>query len=434
MKPKIKVGFYLENKRFPHVDLRVPEKGNPGMGGTQFTTVATAYYLNKFYSDRLNILLLANLTELLPPSLNVCQADSDIDAAIKSEQQGCDIFVFRSREGDHPIYDQLPQLKVKTISRSNNTPDIVALKRIADCPQIKCHVCVGQEQLDLLRDHRVFEKSIRIFNPFNIESFVPQKEIAKQGNTVVFLGSIIPSKGFHYLARVWPYILKKRPDAKLIVIGSGKLYDRNQVLGKWGVAEEHYEANCIRPFLSDENGNIMESVHFAGVLGEEKIPILQRADVGVVNPSGRTEVCPASALEIQASGTPVVSGAKEGMPDTVVHKKTGLLGNTDRELARNILYLLNNPDIAKQMGDNGINFVQNNFSPELITQQWLSLFSCIYEGKLPEPQPIKSNYFYQAKVFREGLRRLKQAMPLLQGVPALIEIKPLLKRYIKKRS
>ena len=326
---KIKVGFYLQNKGYTNVDLRFPEKGNPGIGGTQFTTIATAYYLNQYYSEQLDILLLANVTDLLPPGLKVCYVANDIDAAIKSEEEGCDIFIFKSGMNNDEIYQHLRKLNIKAIARSNNTPNLAGLNQIASCSQIKAHVCVGQEQLDLIRDHRVFEKSTCIFNPFNAENFVPKHDVVKNGNTVVFIGNIIPLKGFHYLARVWQSsIIKKRPDAKLIVIGSGKLYDRNSKLGKWGIAEESYEAKYIRPFLADENGEVIESVHFAGLLGFEKIDILQSADVGIANPSGATETFCTAAVEIQACGTPVVSAAKGGLLDTVVHGKTG---STDKK-------------------------------------------------------------------------------------------------------
>ncbi len=432
MQPKIKVGFYLQNQGYPNADLRSPEQGNPGIGGTQFTTLATAYYLNQFYPDQVDVLILVNNLALFPESLRVCQAKSLVDAAITSEKQGCNIFVFKSASGDDKIYNQLRKLKIKAIARSNNTPDRNGLNQIAACPQVKAHVCVGQEQLDLLRDHQVFTKSIRIFNPFNIQEFVPTKNIHKDGNTVVFLGNIIYSKGFHYLARVWKKILKVRPDAKLIVIGSGQLYDRNQILGKWGVAEETYEAQWIRPFLSDEKGNLLDSVHFVGLLGEEKIEILQNADVGVVNPSGATETFCTAAVEFQSCGTPVVSAAKGGLLDTVVHGETGLLGNNDRDLVRNILYLLNNPSVAQQFGQNGIKFVQEKFDHRENARQWLALFMDICQNKPPQPQPMKDNYMYNAKVIRESMRILKEWMPWLHRVPALIEIKPLLKGYIKQ--
>lgn len=434
MNPKIKVGFYCQNQGYPNVDIRFPEKGNPGMGGTQFSEIATAYYLNKYYSEQLEILLLANLADLLPPSLEICQVVNVLDAAVKSEQAGCDILVTKSKLiNDNEICNHLSKLKIKIIARSNNYLTDKELNRITNCQQIKAHVCVGQEQLDLLLDHRIYNKSIRIFDPFNPENFIPKNKLVKQGNTVVFLGNIIPKKGFHHLAQVWPYIIRQRQDARLIVIGSGKLYDRKTKLGKWGIAEESYESNYLRPFLSDDNGNIIESVHFAGLLGHEKIEILQNADVGVVNPSGMTEVCPGSALEIQACGTPVVSTAKWGLLDTVVHGKTGLLGKSDQELAKNILYLLNNSKLCKQFGKNGINFVREKFDHRLIARQWLELFTNINNNKSPQPQPMKQNYLYNFKFLRGGMRIVKQYIPLLRNVPALIEIKPFLKRFIKKR-
>ncbi len=431
MKPKIKVGFYCQNQGYPNVDIRFPEKGNPGMGGTQFAEIATAYYLQKYYPEQLEILLLANLTDLLPPSLKVCHAVDVVEAAVKSEKEGCDIFVFKSSFLNRELCKQLDKLNVKAIARSDNFPNFEILNLMVDCLQIKGHVCVGQEELDLYRDHQSFAKSTRIFYPFNVENYVPINNIPKRGNTVVYLGSIVPKKGFHILARVWPYILRKKPDAKLIVIGSGKLYNRHQKLGQWGVAEENYEANYIRPFLSDENGNVIESVHFAGVLGEEKSEILQHADVGVVNPSGASETFCISGVEIQACGTPVVSAAKWGLLDTVVHGKTGLLGNSDNELIRNILYFLDNPQVGKQFGKNGINFVKEKFDRRLIAEQWLELFTDIYHNKSPQPQPMKQNYLYNAKFLREGMRIVKKHFSLLRNIPALIEFKPLLKKFIK---
>lgn len=424
---RIKVAFHFNRSGCQNVDLRFPELGNPGVGGTQFTTIATAYYLQKYYSDSVEPILLTSSSELLPPNIQTHTVSDCVDALAKSEALGCDIFVFKSRSSNDPIYQSLAKAKVKAIARSNNTPDIGGLAEIAQCEAVKAHVCVGHEQLDLLRDHPIFAKSTRIFDLFNGANFAPQGEVNKQGNTVVFIGNIIHPKGFHHLARVWPEIIKQKPDAKLIAIGNGKLYNRQSRLGEWGVAEESYEANYIRPFLADAEGNPLPSVNFVGLLGLEKIPILQNADVGVVNPSGFTEVCPGSALEIQACGTPVVSGAKWGLLDTVVSGQTGLLGNSDRDLIRNIVYLLDNPDAAREMGKNGVEFVRNNFSPQLICRQWLDLCDRIVRNLPPQQQSIKNNYLYRGKILKEGMRIVKKKVPLMENIPPLIEIKTLLK-------
>lgn len=427
MPNQIKVGFHVDNSGYLGIDTRFPERGNPGIGGTQFTAIALAYYLKQFYPDRIEPVIFADYTDLLPPSLSSCAVTSRVDAAIKASESGCDIFVFRSQDAHKKIYETVERLGLKSVARSNNTPGYEALTKMADARFIKSHVCVGQEQLDYLRDHRVIAKSTRIFHPFNPASFIPKPLEDKTSDTVVYLGSITPKKGFHNLARVWPKILQAHPAAKLSVIGSGKLYDRSSQLGTWGVAEERYEATEIRPYLSDEEGNIHPSVRFEGLLGDEKIPILQKATVGVVNPTGYTEVCCASSLEFQACGTPVVAGADWGLLDTIAHNKTGLLGKNDDELANNILYFLKHPDAAKAFGENGIKFVQESFSPEASAAQWMQLFENIMAGKSTPIPPVKSNLLHRGKILREGIRLVRTNIPFLQTIPSINEFKTVLK-------
>jgi glycosyltransferase involved in cell wall biosynthesis len=428
---RMKFGIYLHNGNYPNVDLRFPEKGNPGIGGTEFLELALAYYLDLFFSDKIEVVLFANRTELLPDSVQACLATDVIDAAIKSKNEACDIFMFASRHVTDQLCQTLTEKNIKAIARSTNHIEVFQLNMIANCPAIQCHCCDGHEYLDLLRDHKIFKKSALIVDFLNARQFNPTAILPKDGNTVVYIGNIIFVKGFHILARVWPQIIRQRPNAKLIVIGSGKLYNREQRLGKWGIAEEQYEAKYLRPFLADANGQIMESVSFTGLLGAERIEIFQRATVGVINPSGCTEVFPGSALEIQAAGTPVVSAAKWGVLDAVLHGKTGLLGKTDQELIKNILYFLDHPEIASQFGQNGIDFVKRTCDPKVVAQQWIDLLTDCVNDRPLTPLPIKPNYWYDAKFFREGMRLLKSTVPALENLPALVELKPLLKKQLK---
>lgn len=431
MEQRIKVGIYVDNRNYPDVDLRFPEKGNPGIGGTEFLEIALSYYLELFHSDKVEVFLFTHFTHLLPSSLMACFAIDVADAAVKSKEKECNVFIFSSKLITEQLCQTLSQLNIKAIARSTNHLDIFQLNLLANCPAIKRHCCDGHEYLDLLRDHKVFKKSTLIVDFLNTVMFTPNLSLSKDENTVVYVGNITFCKGFHVLARVWPHIIRQRPNAKLIVIGSGKLYNRDQQVGQWGIAEENYEVQYIRPFLTDTSGQLMKSVFFAGLLGTERIKIFQRAIVGVINPTGLTEVFPGSALEIQASGTPVVSVAKWGLLDTVVHGNTGLLGKTDKDLVRNIIYLLDNPEIAKQLGQNGIDFVKRNCDPRIVTKQWIELLIDIVNGRPSNPPPMKQNYLYNVKIFRENIRFLKENIPLLHDLPALAEIKPLLKKKLK---
>lgn len=50
---------------------------------------------------------------------------------------------------------------------------------------------------------------------------LPPLEGGVRNNVVVFLGTFEHRKGIHHLLRVWPTVLERRPDAKLLIMGKG---------------------------------------------------------------------------------------------------------------------------------------------------------------------------------------------------------------------
>ena len=430
----MKIAFYLENRRIPGADLRKPGLGNPGVGGTQYLFVALPFYMQRLRPKAWELVLLANVTNNLPPELNSVQVDSLADAALVADGLGCDIFIFRPTSDPEgmQIFNILSQTSLKAIAWAHNTPSPQCLDAIANHRQIPRFVAVGREQLDELRDHAVFGKALWIFNGFDVAPYLPPPNLVKEYSTVVYLGSLVPDKGFHLLARAWPAVIAQYPDAKLVVIGTGRLYDSNTRLGKWQVATEEYERQ-FRKYLSDSFGNPHPSVHFAGLLKHEKIAILQEATVGVVNPSGKSENCPGSALEFQACGTPVVSRAYRGLLDTVVHGKTGLLGRTQKDLVHNLLTLLRDRDKAYTFGQNGIQFVADNFNYDRIVGEWHSLLEDVMKSVPVYPRPVEQNLFHNYKFIREGLRIFKQAFPPARAIPSLYSCKQYAKIWINRR-
>jgi glycosyltransferase involved in cell wall biosynthesis len=335
-----------------------------------------------------------------------------IEEALKRAQDdGCSIFVFRpiSEHKKGNFFKLLSSSgSMKGIAWAHNTPDIFTLNKLYKNENLSCFLCVSQEQYDRLRDHPIIYKSACIFNGFEVSNFVPAERVEKQGNKVAYIGSLVPAKGFHWLAKAWPSVLKEKPDAKLIVMGSGKLYDRNATMGKWGIAQESYEAKHIRPYLAGADGKPHPSVNFMGLLGAEKIEIMQNVDIGVINPSGVSENCPGSALEFQAAGTPIVSSAKRGILDTVVHEKTGLLGVSIYDLAINIIRLLNDRERSMNYGENGIKFVQGKFNWPKIAEEWINLFINIRNNKSFLVKDITQNPSTDLKLIREQIRRAKE--------------------------
>ena len=85
-------------------------------------------------------------------------------------------------------------------------------------------------------DHRAFKKGTYIYNLCNYNLPAP-KPFSARKNHVVYIGSIVPLKGLHLLTKAWSSVLKEVPDAQLYIIGSGNLYNQNEKLGKYGIAE-----------------------------------------------------------------------------------------------------------------------------------------------------------------------------------------------------
>ena len=65
---KVRIGFYLGNNGIPNADLRFPEKGNPGIGGSEFGSIALPYFFSLYYHD-FDLVIYANVNKYLPDRL-----------------------------------------------------------------------------------------------------------------------------------------------------------------------------------------------------------------------------------------------------------------------------------------------------------------------------------------------------------------------------
>jgi glycosyltransferase involved in cell wall biosynthesis len=431
---KPRIGFYLGNAVVPNADLRFPEMGNPGIGGSEFGLVALPYFLSSYFQD-FDLVIYANVIEYLPNRLPCIQVGDSVDAAGKSIQDNCQILLVRlcDRDVTPNFIRTISGTDLKVIVWAQNNPTSQQMDIVAACANISRLVCVGHEELDLYRDHQAFYKTTCIFNGIYPPTYEPAHHIVGSGNTVVYMGSLVREKGFHILAKAWPQVKARVPGARLKVIGSGQVYDENATLGRWSVAEEDYERE-FRPFLSNEKGDPDESVEFLGKLGSEKILILQQADIGVVNPNRNprvgTETFCWSAVEFQACGTPVISAAEDGLLDTVSHRHTGLLTHNERSLAEHIVQLLEERELREKYGRNAMEYIRSRFDYGKICYQWQGLFFDVVHGQPNRIYPMKPNIFYHYKFLRETMRIAKYYIPPFRIIPSIIAIPDIGKRKL----
>lgn len=110
--------------------------------------------------------------------------------------------------------------------------------------------------------------------------------------------------------------------------------------------------------------NLGDCVTFKGFLDDVR-PDLEEATVMVL-PSLWNEGAPTSILESYAHGVPVVAYAIDGIPEIVVHGETGFLAKAGDEdsFGKYVEMLLNDPVLARKMGEAGRAMVQRSYTLE----------------------------------------------------------------------
>lgn len=404
-----KVAFYLENKDTASVDCSNILNGNPGIGGTQYMITVVSYMLQR-RSNGIAVNVYAQTKAAFPEDYEYETVSGFTEACRLAAEAGCEYFVFRhdaSLITDH-VLDGVSGMKL--VVWDHVFACYWELDYYASHPCIYKIINVGREMTDLYRDHKVYVKSSYIYNCINtagVKELVAKYPVNNRANIVTYIGSIVPFKGFHLLAEAWPEILSAVPDAELYVIGSGRLYDENSVLGRFGIAEASYEKQFMK-YLTKE-GRILPGVHFMGIMGQGKRDILLKTKVGVPNPSGITETFCLSAVEMQLYGAKVATIRYPGYLDTV---KNGILYSRKKDLAKTVIRLLN--DNSNDY-DSAMASFEQDFSYETVVSRWETFF---LTGDVPADKSM-SNPWFRLKWLKELKRKLCGIVPVLYGLPPI---------------
>lgn len=174
------------------------------------------------------------------------------------------------------------------------------------------------------------------FFPAPAEDELLKKLSLKSGEKVVlFVGGLDRA---HYFKGLEVLIKAKTqvPNAKILVIGDGDL-------------RPHYEKMSADFKMADK-------IIFAGSVSLEDLPNYYRlADIVVLPSLDQSEAFGIVLIEAGASGKPVIASNLPGVRSVIDYGANGFTvepGNV-RQLAEKINYLLDNPETAKEFGENG---------------------------------------------------------------------------------
>jgi phosphatidylinositol alpha-mannosyltransferase len=154
--------------------------------------------------------------------------------------------------------------------------------------------------------------------------------------TVLFVGRLEKRKGLRFLLRAWPEVLRRHPEARLVVVGRGRPL-------------EGYRRFAARQGWSPKD------VVFAGYVSDEDLPrYYQAADVFCAPNTGQ-ESFGIVLLEAMAAAVPIVAADIPGYRDVVTNEREGLLVETKNAgaLADAICRLLANPSLRAAMREAG---------------------------------------------------------------------------------
>jgi glycosyltransferase involved in cell wall biosynthesis len=188
-------------------------------------------------------------------------------------------------------------------------------------------------------------------------SFKKKFGLNKYSKIVLYLGRIHEIKGIDILVKAFAKILHQLDNVRLVIVGPNDGYlDVIEALTK--------------------TLQIEDKVLVLGPLyGEAKLEAYVDADIFVL-PS-RYDTFPMTVLEAYACGKPVIASKVGGLKDLVVNGETGLLfdfGNVV-QLATHILYLLDYPGRAEEMGFKGKQFVTENFNIDKVADKLQNLYA-----------------------------------------------------------
>lgn len=411
----IKLAVLFQEDEMEHMDLAHPENGNPGVGGTAFCFLLLMKYLNR-YLDTVDYTVY-HLKENRLPSEKAKKTASIREALEQAVLDGNEMILIRNHQ-TREAYELMAGYPLKYIIWMHNKLTLEEIRLLDRWEAVSRIICVGREMYDYYLDDRIIRKMDVVRN-----IFVPPEGEMVRGDQyppyVTYTGSLTYDKNFHLLAAVWKEIVNSVPDAQLHVIGSGKLYDRNSVMGAMGIADKEYE-ELFLPFLCDQEGSLLPSVIFHGIMGEEKYEIYRQSAVGVVNPMATETFC-LSAIEKEACGIPVVSRRKNGLLDTVQDGKTGILYKDVKELASVIVDLLTDKEKNIRMGQAAAAFARTEFLPEKVLPEWIRVLTEVHAGKPAKYRKPTANLDNNGKWVRRIWHGL-HCVPILKGLPSIHDI------------
>lgn len=203
------------------------------------------------------------------------------------------------------------------------------------------------------------DKIITIPNGVDTTLFKPQD---KRNHNQIFFLSVLDRfhkyKGLDFLLEALSEVKKTIPDVKLVVGGKGELLD-------------YYKQKT-------QKLEIQDNVEFKGFLTDEEVINYYATSELFILPSisSLQEGFGIVVLEALSSKTPVISTDIVGVADDVIKTNSGIIipPKDVKALKESIIKILKDPELQKNMGENGRKLVQQKYEWKQIAEDIHTLY------------------------------------------------------------
>lgn len=188
-------------------------------------------------------------------------------------------------------------------------------------------------------------------------------KLTKEDEIITFVNrNLEPYRGYHIFMRALPELLKKRPKARVIIVGGDDVsYGARPRDGrKW----KDIFIDEIRPKISDAD---WQRVHFLGTIPYESfIPLLQLSTVHIY--LTYPFVLSWSLLEAMSVGCAIIASDTQPLHEAIIHDRTGRLVDffDSTALAKEVCQLLDNTPLRVQLGKNARAFAIKHYDLKTI--------------------------------------------------------------------
>ncbi len=230
---------------------------------------------------------------------------------------------------------------VKTKENRFNRLVIKFAVNLAD--MICTHSSIVIEDFEQHLGKKIETKKLHFLNHYvDIEAFKPASNFNKE-NIVITVGRIQRIKGFEFLIKAVPYIIKQIPDVKIKIVGP--IQEQN-----------YYEELCNLA----KKKNCLKYIEFIGGIPNDELANLLVKSKIFVSTSKAIGVSTVIA-EAMSCGIPVISTTKGSIP-TMNNKSTGFIVSTEQELAMKTIELLKNEKLRDTVAINSRLLIKEKFS------------------------------------------------------------------------